>query len=83
MKLFLFMVLIMFLVIGCATLHRTVDEIKSDVPAFQSDASQYSSAFMTLLPPSAAIGAGYLIAFLRRLYKNYKIEKATKKQVTV
>ena len=73
--------LVVLMIIGCAAFQRTISDIKEDPAAFKAEAGEITAAIDTVSPVHTGLGgvaAGYLIAFLRKMYVNKKKEEATK-----
>lgn len=79
MRTFIFLVLVFVLLAGCASLTETLKGIASDPIAFHNEAAESAADVKDAVPELPfmfAIGIGYAASFLRRLYKNRKIQKA-------
>lgn len=74
--------LAILIVSGCAALRDTVSGIKDDPAAFQQEAAEITGALQVIGGPvmpvalPALIGIGYGMAFLRRLYVNWRKREA-------
>jgi len=76
--LFVLGVIILFLM-GCASLKDTVQEIAENPSAYFSEAketAENASRTFPEIPYVFCIGFGYGASFLRRWYKNIKIQQA-------
>lgn len=79
MSTLLVLVVALVFLAGCAAFKTTVKDIKNDPGTFVSEAGEVTTAVNNLSPvPTGAAGVavGYVIAFLRRMYVNYKKEQA-------
>jgi len=68
-----------FLFIGCATLGETVRGITADPAGYVSEAADAANKVKDTvpeLPYAVCVGIGYAAAFIRRWYKNFKIQQA-------
>ena len=73
----LILILLVVLLCGCAAVLETIGGIKKDPAGFQKEAQANTIALNLLFPiGGAAVGAGYGLAFLRRLYVNRKRKEA-------
>ena len=76
------LVMIPLLVAGCLALKDTVRGIKDDPGAFQQEASEITGALQVIGGPvmpvalPVLVGIGYRVAFLRRLYVNWRKQEA-------
>jgi len=81
MRIIFALAIIAFLFIGCATLGETIKGITADPAGYASEATNTANnAKDTVpeLPYAVCVGIGYAAAFLRRWYKNFKIDQAKK-----
>ena len=83
---FLILLLVPILLSGCAAFKATTQEIREDPAAFQAEAAQVTAGLNTVAIPlggpiggGAAVGIGYALCFLRRLYTNWRKEEAKKR----
>jgi len=79
MKIIFAIVMIAFLFVGCASLKETVKGIAADTASYTSEATQAAddvSKAVPELPYIFCIGIGYAAAFIRRWYKNLKIQQS-------
>lgn len=82
MKKVILIFLVLVFLLGCASLGRTKDEIVKNPEAYKTESMGIANAVTTAfpeLPFVACMGIGYAAAFLRRWYKNIKIETNGKK----
>ena len=78
MRAIIFLSLVFVLLVGCATLGETVKGIASDPAGYISEATQAADDVgkaVPELPYIFCIGIGYAAAFIRRWYKNIKINR--------
>ena len=79
MRTIIFLSLVFVLLVGCASLGRTVGEIAANPTGYISEAAQATKDVQTTIPELPymfCVGIGYAAAFLRRWYKNFKIKQA-------
>jgi len=84
MRTFIFLFLALVLLAGCASLGKTLKGIAEDPISFHNEAAQSASDVKDAVPELPflfAVGIGYAASFLRRWYKNFKIEQAKKATV--
>jgi len=81
MRSIIFLSVVFILLVGCATLGETIKGITADPAGYASEATNTANnAKDTVpeLPYAVCVGIGYAAAFLRRWYKNFKIDQAKK-----
>jgi len=79
MRMIIFLAVLAFLFIGCATLGETVRGITADPAGYVSEAADAANKVKDTvpeLPYAVCVGIGYAAAFIRRWYKNFKIQQA-------
>jgi len=81
MRMIILLSIVFILLVGCASLGETVKGIAQDPQNYVSEATTSANNVKETIPElpyTICIGIGYAAAFFRRLYKNYKIDKAKK-----
>ena len=85
MRMIIFLAVLAFLFIGCATLGETVRGITADPAGYVSEAADAANKVKDTvpeLPYAVCVGIGYAAAFIRRWYKNIKKEQANSLKLT-
>ena len=84
-KAIILMALLSVMLVGCATLSETLQDIAAGPATFNqevADATSKAKAAVPELPDIMLLGIGYAAAFLRRWYKNIKQEQASSLKLT-
>lgn len=79
MRTFIFIILLFVLLAGCASLGKTLEDIALDPVSFNKEVADSAGNVKDTVPELPfviSIGIGYLASFLRRWYKNTKIQQA-------
>lgn len=73
------MILLLIFAVGCASLSETLKEIAIDPAGFNQEAADAADNVGDAIPELPLVfvyGLGYLSAFLRNWYKNYRKQQA-------